>query len=75
MKLKQGKGEREGCALAREYFLLQQAGWLALPARDVIVGITGNRIRIKTNRGRIVLKARKSYSKVKFAIVYRSCLF
>ena len=34
----------------------------ALPARDVIVGITGNRTRIKTNKGRIVLKARNLYS-------------
>jgi hypothetical protein len=31
----------------------------AVLARDVIVGIPGNRTRIKTKRGRIVLKARK----------------
>jgi hypothetical protein len=29
----------------------------------------------KTNKGRIGLKAWKSHSKVKFGIVYQSCLF
>ncbi len=44
-------------------------------ARDVMVAITGNGMQTKTNRGRVVLKARKSYSKVKFAIVYQLYLF
>ena len=42
----------------------------ALPARDVIDGITGNRKQIKSDKGRIVLEARNSYSNGKFAIVY-----
>jgi len=38
----------EGCALAREYFKLQQGTIAGVLARDVIVAITGNRTRIKT---------------------------
>ena len=62
--------------------LRAQSEGLAMPAtiaavlaRDVMVAITGIRTQIKTNRDRIVLKARKSSSKVKFAIVYQPCLF
>ncbi len=48
---------------------------VAVLARDVMVAIKGTRTQTKTNRGRIVLNARKSSSKVKFAIVYQPCLF
>ncbi len=47
----------------------------ALPARDVIDGITGNRKRIKINRGRVVLKARNVISNRKIDIMYQSCRF
>ena len=47
----------------------------SLPAKDDIVAIKGNRSRIKSNSGCVVLKARKSYSNGEFAIVYQSCLF
>ena len=62
--------------------LRAQIDGLALPAaivavlsRGVMVAITGNRTRTRTNRGRNVLKARNSYSNGSFAIVYQSCLF